>query len=268
MKGETQIALPAGSHRLAAVLHTPEGPPRACLAMAYPLFEERKAAGRVFVETARALSRAGCAVLRFDYRGCGDSGGAFDAFNAGDWLEDLACAEAVARGRHADVPFGWLGLRLGTALIEHHLQTAAKPDLLILWQAVDDPVAWLSDALRKKLMKEMLTFGRSRASREALFAELDAGRCIDFDGYRITPALFKSLRALQPAGPATGAVATLQIHCGPGESPEAAADGAPVHIMRLPLKPFWNLIGFTDWNPLIQATVNWIAEQLEAPNAS
>ena len=152
-----------------------------------------------------------------------------------------------------------LGLRLGATLANSRRGRSPAPDWAILWQPVANPEQHLSGELRKKLMKEMLTFGRSRVSREALLDELRAGRRIDFDGYRLTPELFRSLQDL-PAGtagrPAAGRV--LEIDIGPPGAAPGAHSHAAVEHMHVSERPFWNLIGVTQCPSLIDATVAWV----------
>jgi uncharacterized protein len=61
---------------------------------------------KVVYQTAKALSRIGCAVLRLNFRGAGASEGAFT--NGPGEKEDLHAALDFMRGRYPDVPL-WAG---------------------------------------------------------------------------------------------------------------------------------------------------------------
>ena len=102
-----------------------------------PLGSESNRAHRSLRVLADALSRSGWHVLRFDYRGTGDSSGEDDSATLNGWIEDIGVAaeelKAIAglKGVHL------IGLRLGA-----FLATAAglrRPDTqgLILWDPVD-----------------------------------------------------------------------------------------------------------------------------------
>ncbi|WP_439135224.1 hydrolase 1, exosortase A system-associated [Pseudomaricurvus sp.] len=78
-----------GSH-LYGVLHLPEGEPKQGVILIVGGPQYRVGSHRQFVQLARSLSRAGIAVLRFDYRGMGDSEGAFEGFE--DIEPDIAAA--------------------------------------------------------------------------------------------------------------------------------------------------------------------------------
>src|SRR5258706_14175325 len=76
---------------------------------------------KVVYQAAKALSRIGCAVLRFNFRGAGASAGAFS--NGPGEFEDFRAALDFMAGRHPDVPlwaggmsFGaWVALTVGAA---------------------------------------------------------------------------------------------------------------------------------------------------------
>lgn len=95
----------------------------------------------VFSRTARLLAEQGIASLRIDFRGSGDSPGAFadttfegqvaDGLAALDWLE----ANPAVDGQHLAV-LGWSqGGLVATAVAGR----SDKPDALVLWAAVANP---------------------------------------------------------------------------------------------------------------------------------
>ena len=110
---EEQILIPSGTGTLSAVLYLPSGTPRGSILFCNPLFEERKSSQRIMVECARTLCSDGLMVLRFDYRGCGDSTGDFEEFTTDDWLCDINIASQYLAKRARTGNPGLLGLRLG-----------------------------------------------------------------------------------------------------------------------------------------------------------
>ena len=72
-----EIPGPAGP--LEALIDKPPGPPRAAVVFAHPLpIEGGTMHTKVVFQSAKALARIGCVVLRFNFRGVGRSAGAWD----------------------------------------------------------------------------------------------------------------------------------------------------------------------------------------------
>ncbi|MEQ1898282.1 MAG: alpha/beta fold hydrolase [Vicinamibacterales bacterium] len=71
--------IPGAVGSLEALLDLPAGPPRAVVVLAHPL---PTAGGtmhtKMIFQAAKGLTRSGCAVLRFNFRGVGRSAGTFD----------------------------------------------------------------------------------------------------------------------------------------------------------------------------------------------
>lgn len=267
---EQQVIFAGGVHELHGILYPGTGDSARGVVICNPLFEERKSAHRVLVETARALQSSGHAVLRFDYRGCGNSAGDFREFGVADWLTDIQSATGYLRAHGACASVGLLGLRLGASFA----CMAASPtgaDFLACWEPVIDGAAYLRQELRKKLMKQMVTYGESRDSRDELTDAAERGEDIDFDGYALSPRLHGELNELDLT--ATELEAALPIllsavthNARPSKAMEEWADGLreeltnmTIHGCRLP--PFWNLVGLADGTELISETVTWLTQQ-------
>ena len=114
-----EIPGPAGP--LEALLDEPDGTPRAIVVFAHPhpLYGGTMHT-KVVYQTAKALTRIGCAVLRFNFRGVGRSGGRHDE-GRGE-LDDFKAGLDFMTARYPAVPelwaggfsFGaWIGLKAG-----------------------------------------------------------------------------------------------------------------------------------------------------------
>ncbi len=267
---EESVRLGHANEWLHGSLHEPDEAARGAALICAPLFEERKSAQRALVEFARALCRAHWLVLRFDYRGCGDSAGDFDAYSVPDWQEDVREAAAFLRARGPDLPLALIGLRLGGALALRSAGACAA-ETVALWAPALDGRRYLRDVLRRKMVKEMMGQGQARTRRNDCFEDLEAGRRLDFDGYAVTSRLYRDLAALVP--PANGEPSprrALLAHVGPNErlptdltawAAALAASGCRADTVAFRLPPFWSLIGYADTAPLAERTIRWMEEE-------
>ncbi|MDG2050550.1 MAG: alpha/beta fold hydrolase [Myxococcota bacterium] len=125
--------------RLYGLYHPPvlRGPGGKGVVLCNPLGSESSRAHRSFRILSDSLARSGWHVLRFDYRGTGDSAGDVDSVTLNDWVEDIGVAinelRAIAelKGVHL------LGLRLGALLATAAGLRHADTQGLILWDPVD-----------------------------------------------------------------------------------------------------------------------------------
>ncbi len=272
---EEPVQIPSGADTLCGMLYRPAAECRCGLVMCHPLFEERKSAHRVMVDAARALAASGCAVLRFDYRGCGDSTGDFAAFSCPDWQEDIVQATRYLREQVTLERLGLLGLRLGASLAVGAANDAGA-DFAVLWEPVLNGRRYLDQELRRKLVREMVTFGKSQVTRATLLKDLENGTPIDLDGYAVTARLFSDTSAIDlTRGAGQAPRRTLLVQIAPtgvvpreltGLKDALLAGGNGVDLLSVPEDPFWNLVGLVSCPSLIDATRAWLMkEQGETP---
>ncbi|MBP5509431.1 MAG: alpha/beta fold hydrolase [Kiritimatiellae bacterium] len=234
---QTSFSLLSGSFHLAATLFTPAHTLRGAALLVLPLAEERKGALPFFVAFARSLETAGFASLLFDFAGTGDSEGDFAHVPEGQFLSDLATAHDWLRMRYPDLPLVLCGLRTGAVLAQRY--AAVHPDFrkVVCWS----PVAgtdFVNQLLQRRMVNDMVAYGKARASRASLLAALEAGRSVDLDGYVFTGAVYRALKNLVADDP-----------------------GVPVFTTPATVKypPFWNTVGHVDLDGLIRETVQNIA---------
>ena len=90
------------------------------------------------------LAANGCAVLRFDYFGTGDSPGEDDSASLAAWAGDIGVAHRELVARSAKSSVAWVGLRLGASLCAMAAQAARSHlQLVVLWDPVIDGEAYL-----------------------------------------------------------------------------------------------------------------------------
>ncbi|MBM4164055.1 MAG: alpha/beta fold hydrolase [Lentisphaerae bacterium] len=241
---ETSFLLETAPGALAAILHAPNAPLRTALFVP-PLAEERKACHRILCDLARAWAAEGTAVLRFDYRGTGDSPGDFADFSVSDWLADAEAARAWLRDRYPQCEPVVLGIRFGAALASRLVAPCAARLLI-------EPVGGtdlLKQLLQRNQVNQMVAYGRAPVSRARIEAGWLQGTCADLDGYPFTPRLAADLAVLAPG---TWTEAGCVVSTGADtRAAHAAHIGAPAsERLALRLPAFWNTVGRVGIGPL------------------
>ena len=121
-------------------------PYRDCgVVLCYPMGHEYIQSHRAYRQLAVRLSKVGFHVLRFDYYGCGDSGGDCEQGAIRQWLTDISTAIDEIRDRNGFVKVCLVGLRLGGTL--SMMLGAKRGDIegLVLWDAVVSGRAYLEE---------------------------------------------------------------------------------------------------------------------------
>jgi pimeloyl-ACP methyl ester carboxylesterase len=125
--------------KLFGVLHTPPIPDRrGGLIFCGPYGEEKHFSHRTFVDFARTVCSEGFYVLRFDYRGDGDSEGERENTTAMGQLSDIK--RAIELMGHLGISaLGLLGLRLGGTLAALAANSDPRIEFLVLWAPIVRP---------------------------------------------------------------------------------------------------------------------------------
>jgi pimeloyl-ACP methyl ester carboxylesterase len=252
--------------RLFAASCEPHGPPRARVLLLPPVGAERERAHRTLVVVARALARGGCATVRFDHRGNGESEGAFEDATFGEWIAD---ARALAASAARDgAPLVLLGVR-GGATVASELFTDGVGDGLLQIGAMGARTLLL-DMARRAAISSLVETARGAAtapepgtSRSAT-DRLRRGEPATVDGHRFTPRLWNEAAAhpLRQCGPLDlRPWARIEPTPHPRPAPELAG-----HLVRVGFRRFWEsgepLVEATD--PLIDAITGWFDAQGDA----
>ncbi len=132
---------------LFGVYHKPRGAMKrsAAVLLCYPGAEEYMRSHWALRQLAQNLSRAGFAVLRFDYFGSGDSSGATDAGTCARWIEDIKVATAKLAELSGQTAIHIVGLRLGATLAARAVSQGLRAESLVLWDPVVDGFEYLMD---------------------------------------------------------------------------------------------------------------------------
>jgi pimeloyl-ACP methyl ester carboxylesterase len=221
-----ELQFKLGEETLRGHLHSPSAPTGAAAGiLIIPGFADTAVGPHnMHVAMARALAGAGFAVLRFDYRGQGESDGDFRRFTAQSGLDDARRALAALRtrpgvdaSRLAVIGFS-LGGALACELAAEHREIEAL--------ALLAPVAYPQKVFRAFFTDQQL-------------AEAEAQGWMDWLGWSVGSAFLPSLAGLDPLAALTRSqAAALVIHgtadteVPPSNGEAYAAHGAAIEWLK------------------------------------
>jgi alpha-beta hydrolase superfamily lysophospholipase len=151
-----------------------------------PLFSDYMRTQLALRELAISLAERGQHVLRFDYRGTGDSFGEIGEVAVSDWLEDIALAVREGREISGSSVVRLLGVRAGALLACRSVGVSGGVQRVVLWDPVPDGVSYLQ-ALRRSqaALCERNLYLSYRERREAMN---------EYAGYTLSERMLEDLR--------------------------------------------------------------------------
>ncbi len=135
--------------RLVGMTHSPDTDERApAVLMCHGFTGDRIESHFIFVKMARRLADAGFFVLRFDFRGSGESEGEFKEMTIPDEVDDARVALAWLRSQPEVDPerVSVLGLSLGGAIAATLAGDDENISALVLWSALAEPVRFVEES--------------------------------------------------------------------------------------------------------------------------
>lgn len=178
-----------GQEQLYIVLHPTTLPLRARIILAGPFAAERPHRYISWVRWARYLASQGFEVMRFDYRGVGESSGKFEDFGFLDWTEDLRCCADWLQQQSTASPLIIHGLGMG-ALIADRLFTRGVGDILLSWLPPKSAREMLYEQLKIKMANNFILPANERKTRDQFVADLEGGATLEVEGHNWTPKLW------------------------------------------------------------------------------
>jgi exosortase A-associated hydrolase 2 len=265
---ETSVEFASGEHVLRGVVHRPaQDRPSIGAVFVHPFAEEKKCSHRVFVEMARAAAAQGCVVLRFDFRGCGDSSGAFEEADVAGWRADLEAAFAYAKEQLGVKRLGLLGLRLGASLAAELAEGELDLAFLVLWEPVTEGERYLALTMRRSMMRKRMTAheGGGELGEPEGQDDEETGD-VDFDGYLVSPETQEQIAEIDLlAEPKAYPGPTLILNLS-GRSKVAPAFEklASLYVsgeaQSVRQEPIWSTVGLVDPAPTIDASLEWLGK--------
>jgi hypothetical protein len=215
-----------GAH-LYTVLHSVTDPVARVLLVG-PFASERQNSYGPWVRWARYLAERRIEVLRYDYRGIGESTGDFDEMTFADWHEDVLLLTEWLSRRSPAVPLLLHGLEIG-ALLAGKAFEAGAGDALLLWS----PPTNANAALRTTLLRwmgllQLLRYSEERKTAADCIRELEQGLSIEVEGYLWSPKLWHDSFSFELPPAMDNEESAIQKYGRPVKSIVLAANAAPL----------------------------------------
>jgi hypothetical protein len=223
-----------------------------------PMANERQASYHPWVRWARYLGERDIEVLRFDYRGVGESSGTFEDLSFEDWAGDLRLLVDWFGGGSPRVPLMLHGLEMG-GILAGHCFCDGMGEALLLWSAPQNANELLrSSLLHWAGLEQLYESVQNRKTAAQYIRQLESGDCIEVDGYRWSARLWRD---------------SFQFRLPDALQTEATAQalGRPVALVKLgreaaPLvRPHLNYDEVKDLSWLYEENFAWAARALAIP---
>ncbi len=171
------------------------------LVLCYPFGQEYMRAHRAYRQLALLLTKLGFHVLRFDYRGTGDSSGDLGDVTADDWVVDVGHAVQELRDVANIRRVGVLGLRLGALVAAEACKARDDIDRLIVWDPVSSGRQYDAELLAEIATEPAIAHGPQSGNGEDSRGNLSYNGFILSAAFRASTKKFDLLSAVPRAVP-------------------------------------------------------------------
>jgi alpha-beta hydrolase superfamily lysophospholipase len=177
------------NQQIFAIYHPPmSGSGRVLTVICPPLFNEYMRTHFALRDLANSLAARGQHVLRFDYRGTGDSFGELGEFAISDWVEDIALAVREGCEISGSRVVQLLGVRAGSLLVCRSVGAFRDVQRLVLWDPVPDGAGYIQALRRAQVAMLEGNYHLRRADRRQAIHE--------YAGYRLSERMLEEFRSL------------------------------------------------------------------------
>ncbi len=170
---------------LLGVFHPRQGTNRnEGIVLCNPFGQEYLRAHKSMRRLAINLAGLGYPVLRFDYRGTGDSAGDIDGHTADHWVEDIGHAIQELVDVAAVTRVALIGLRLGALLAAQAAARFGQVSRLVMWDPIADGAEYVGG------IRASIVNGGTQASRSRV---LGNDGTLHFNGFSMPPGFQESI---------------------------------------------------------------------------
>jgi uncharacterized protein len=255
-----------------AFIHKPIGPARIGVVVVPPIGRERLRICQETPSLGRELARAGFAVIRFDYRGEGESGGSFCKSTLSGRADDAVAAAEELKQRTGIERVALVGFHLGAAVAVLAARRA-RADWLALCDPVCDTRGHARNLLRASIIQQSQYFGSVPAAEADVRAHLGAGGAFRAYGFDVAGPLFDDLERLDLRAPLSEfAGRSLITFFAPRSGPTphmlvawASCLGAPSRSLLSPIRASFSWTTRKRWTrrigPLNDTIVGWLRQE-------
>jgi pimeloyl-ACP methyl ester carboxylesterase len=224
------------------------------IVIAPSLFEERKSAYGALRRLAVRLAAAGHGVLRFDYRGSGESGGSSAMRRWEQMAQDVAVARKTLARLCGKRDSALIGLRLGGTLVLQETIRAGGEAVIALAPTVKGAAQVRLWKMRSKIRSELT---QNTAGAESSSAAAGPAQVIDFDGFELHPQFFDDVAAIdliKDLGALSCPGRVIQISHRTEPAPEStqllSTLGSRAKLECLRMEAFWDKLDDVDTHPM------------------
>lgn len=258
---------------LYAAYHSPDnGKPASALPVVIvpPLFEERKSAYTTMRRLALELAAAGHSVMRFDYRGSGESGSSSAIRRWEHLAQDVATVRKTLASLAGKRDSALVGLRLGATLALQETGRAGGERVVALAPIVAGATQVRLWKMRSKIRSELTipeSIGDSERTPQSAFRNPHSATLLDFDGYDVDTCFFDDIATINLAkdlGKLSCPGLIMQLSHRANAASETtqlmAALGSRAKLECLRMEPFWDKLDDVDTDPMIHRVVEFMGE--------